>query len=646
MIRLWRLAIGHLLAGSAMWALPAAAEVERFEILSQGPAFEGATFGDTGAYQRIDAIAHLTIDPTSPRGTKIVDLDKAPRNADGLVEFSTEVSILRPAEPSKGNGTLFYEVPNRGRNLSFLLMNLSGGTGVPETAADAGDGLLMKRGYTIVWSGWQTEVDSEKLNATFPVAEGIVGTSREEFVFNKSDPVVTGKLSYPAADLDPASATLTVRQRATDPRSTAPGLSFKYLSETEIEITRPEELDAGAIYEFVYQAKDPKPMGLAFIATADVVSFLRGSAGHGTTTPLEGIEHTIGLGISQSGRFMRDLIYQGFNADAQGNRVFDGAMAHIAGSRKTFTNYRFAQPGRYSRQHEEHDFPGDQFPFTYAETTDPLTGRTDSLLAECRASDTCPNIMHSDTSAELWQARGALVTTSPAGAPLTMPDDVRLYYLSGAPHFSGWSAKSKEAPLCRFGTNPISSAPVMRPLLEAMRAWVSEDVAPPPSRYPTLADGTLVSLAKVSLPDFADDDMIPVYNVLQVRDHSQMPPLGGASYPVLVPPVNADGISIGGIEMARIAVPLGTYLGWNLRKEGLGSGNLCSLTGAFLPFPKDKATALGDGRSAVADRYADVDAYKSAVGQKAEDLVKAGLMLAEDVSLVVNRAGEDFDALN
>lgn len=351
-----------MLIGTVLWTMPAMAEVARFEVLNQGPAFEGASFGTVGAYERIDGTAHITIDPASRRGQKIVDLDKAARNADGLVEFSTDVSILRPADAAKGNGTLFYEVPNRGRNLSFLLMNLSGGVGVPVTAAEAGDGLLMKQGYTIVWSGWQSDVDSTMINATFPVAEGVAGTSREEFVFNNADPVITGKLSYPAADLDPANATLSVRQRATDPRSTAPGLSFRYLSETEIEITRPETVDAGAIYELVYQARDAKPMGLAFVATADVVSYLRGNSGHGAATPLEGIERTIGLGISQSGRFMRDLIYQGFNADGAGNRVFDGAMAHIAGSRKTFTKYRFAQPGRYSRQHEDHDFPGDQFP--------------------------------------------------------------------------------------------------------------------------------------------------------------------------------------------------------------------------------------------------------------------------------------------
>lgn len=634
---------GALLCAAA--AGTASADVVRFEILNQGPAFEGATFGDTGAYERIDAIAHLAIDPASPRGQKIVDLDKAPRNADGLVEFSTDVFILRPADAAKSNGVLFYEVPNRGRNLSFLLMNLSSGVGVPEKADEAGDGFLMKNGYTVVWSGWQADVDEASINASFPIAEGVTGLSRDEFIFGKTDPVIAGQLSYPAADTDPAKATLTVRQRTTDPRSTAPGLSFRYLSDTEIEITRPEVLDAGAIYEFVYPAKDAKPTGLAFAATADVVSFLRGNAGHGEASPLSGIDHTIALGISQSGRFLRDFIYQGFNADAEGARIFDGAMPHIAGSRKTFTNYRFAQPGRYSRQHEDHDFPGDQFPFTYTETTDPLTGRTDSMLAECSASGTCPKIIHTDTATEFWQARAALMTTSPAGEALNMPDDVRLFFLSGAPHFSGWGASSKEAPLCRFPSNPISSGPVMRALLEAMRGWVADGTPPPVSRYPTLADGTLVPLGKLALPDLPDDNIVPVYNVLQVQDHGSVPPSAGAAYPVLVPQMDADGLGMGGVATPRIAAALGSYLGWNLRKPGQAPGNLCSLTGSFLAFAADAASAEGDGRTPLAGRYADAEAYGAAVGAKAGELAEAGLLLADDVALVTERAKADFEAL-
>ncbi|HEU0222068.1 MAG TPA: alpha/beta hydrolase domain-containing protein, partial [Paracoccaceae bacterium] len=527
MRRLGRGVLGAALTAGLM-AGGAWAKVVDFRIVETiSPAFDGTAFGE-GAYERIDAIAEFAIDPKSERGQRIVDLDKAPVDAAGMVRFSTEVTILRPVDAPKGSGMLFYDVPNRGRNLAFMLMNLSSGAGIPKAAEDAGDGYLMAEGYTIVWSGWQTGLPDELLNLTLPVLPEVTGLSREEFVFDKPGAASEAALSYPAADLDPAKATLTVRQRATDPRATPAGLGFRYLSPTAIEITRPEGFDAGAIYEFIYPAKDAVPAGLAFVATSDLISFLRGSPGHDAESPLAGITHTVGLGISQSGRFLRDLIYQGFNADEAGARVFDGAIPHIAGSRKTFTNYRFAQPGRYSRQHEDHDFPGDQFPFTYAEATDPVTGRAESILSACRATDTCPKIMHTDTSTEFWQARASLVSTSPAGEPLTMPEDVRLYYIAGAPHFGPWSAKSGATETCRFPSNPVSSAPVMRALLAAMRDWVQADKAPPASRYPSLADGTLVTLADLKLPSLPEGELVPPFNELKAQDYGSLPPKAGA----------------------------------------------------------------------------------------------------------------------
>lgn len=280
----------------------------------------------------------------------------------------------------------------------------------------------------MVWSGWQTGLSDSLIEIDLPVIEGVTGESREEFVFDNHESVSVASLTYPAADLNPERATLTVRPTPDAPRRMVEGLSFRYLDEDRIEIQRPTSMDGGAIYEFIYPAKHAVPAGLGMLATSDLVSFLKGAQGHDVETPLSSIEHTVAMGISQSGRFLRDLIYQGYNADSQGNRVFDGAMVHIAGSRKTFTNYPFAQPGRFSRQHEDHDAVGDQFPFSYVEMLDPLTGQSDSILAACRENNTCPKLMHTDTSAEFWQARASLVSTSPSGDPLTMPDDVRLYF--------------------------------------------------------------------------------------------------------------------------------------------------------------------------------------------------------------------------
>lgn len=615
------------------------ARVTGFQIQSSSPAFEGQTFGDTGAYERIDAIATIAVNPDSPANAGIVDIEKAPRNAKGEVEFSTEVFILRPADAAKKSPFLFYEVPNRGRNLSFMLLNRTEGSGVPEKKEDAGDGFLMTRGDTVVWSGWQSDLPDAGINITLPTLSGVKGTSREQMIFDK--PGETGKISltYPAADMDPSKATLTVRATPNDAASTPEGLTFKYVSATEVEITRPAGLDAGAIYDFVYPAEGSVPAGLAFAATRDVISFLRGNEGHDAENPLSGVEHTIGMGISQSGRFVRDFIYQGFNADEGGKKVFDGAMAHIAGSRKTYTNYRFALAGRYSRQHEDHDYPGDQFPFTYALTTDPLTNKRESILSACTVSDTCPKIMHSDTSTEFWQGRAYLVSTSPEGEPLTMPDNVRLYFLAGAPHFNSWGTQSNMSKTCVNPTNPLSSAPVMRALYAAMEDWISKDTAPPASSFPSLAEETLVKLDDLKLPQIAGTTEKPRFNTLRVMDHSEKPPVQGAAYMEYVPSVDKDGIPLGGIRLPVVAAPLGSYAGWNLRGAGFAEGELCSLTGSYQPFPK--AADAQDSRDPIDARYKDEQAYLDAVKAAAEGLIAQKLMLEGDVDYVLERAKAD-----
>ncbi|MFC0337159.1 hypothetical protein SAMN05421848_2072 [Kushneria avicenniae] len=612
---------------------PAEARVTGFEVTSTAPMYEGRRFGQAGRYQKIEGVAHFSVDPDAERVAHIAGIDRAPLNHKGEVELSAEVVILQPT--GKQSGTLFYDVPNRGRNLSFALLNRSG-ISDRFSVDDAGDGFLMQRGDTLVWGGWQTGLADNLLTMTLPVLEGVTGPSREQFIFDNTDRVQRETLSYPAASTDHDAATLTVRASPLAPRQTPKGLSFRYIDDRTIEITRPDGFDAGAIYEFIHPARNALPSGLALVATSDLVSFLRGRPGHDVTPPIHNIDHTLGLGISQSGRFLRDLIYQGFNADEQGQRVFDGAMVHIAGSRKTFTNALFAQPGRFSRQHEDHDYPGDQFPFTYTSYTDPLTGRTDSILAACTASNTCPRLMHSDTSTEFWQGRASLVSSTPDGSPLKMPGNVRLYFLAGLPHLNAWGAASAHKAMCQYPTNPLSPAPVMRALARDMQAWINDGTAPPPSRYPGLEPDTLVAPDALALPRINDTIPSPVVNTLHVMHHDTQPPTMGAAYPVRVPRVDADGIPEGGVRLPYVVASLGTYRGWNLRAKGFAEGDLCSLEGSYLPFPT--SSAANDSRAPISARYADEKAYREAVRQAGEQLVETRLMLPEDVDIVVREA--------
>jgi hypothetical protein len=650
---------GLLLAGLSFVALTAGAEarVVGFEVTrTEAPAFAGRSF-EAGSYEKIVARVTMAVKPEDAHNAGIVDLALAPRNAAGEVVFSTDVHILKPADPARGNGKLLYEVPNRGRKLGLSLLNDAPMVNDPASAADAGNGFLMDQGYTLVWSGWQGDLATAGglLGLDVPTVPGVTGESREEFVFDDTKgtegPVVAVDLSYPAADADPAKARLTVRAREGDARATPDGLSFKFLSPTRIEIIKAPGFDAGAIYEFIYTAKDPKVMGLGFAAVRDLVSFLRyeRAAPDGSANPLAAdgapdLKAAYAIGISQSGRFLRDLLYQGFNDDESGRPVFDGLMPHIAGARRTFTNARFAQPGRYSRDHEDHLYPGDAFPFSYATSLDPIGGSTDGILKRCEAAGACPKVIQTDTDTEAVQARLSLVVTDTAGKPLALPANVRAYYFAGLPHFTPFGAKSTPVAACQLPSNPLHAGAPMRALLVALDAWVSEGREPPPSRYPGLEEGTLVAAQEAGYDGIPGLKFAGEHNEKSLVDHTRMPPVAGPAYPVFLPRVDADGHAVAGIRLPAIEAPTATYLGWNLRKAGFAEGAICGLTGSEIPLARTGAARqqAGDGRLSVEERYPDHAAYVAAVTTAARKLVGERLMLPADADTIV-RAAEASD---
>lgn len=647
----------------AMLLIPALAEARVTRLIITGvesPTFEGVRFGSVKQYERLVARASGELDPTDPLNAGIVNIDKAPRNASGLVEYEVDVFILKPVDLRRGNGRIFYDVLNRGNKLAIRFVNGGPRTNNPRLAADVGTGFLMNEGYTIVWSGWQGDVapGNNRLLADFPIATNadgtpIEGTSREEFINRSNASTFVGNLSYPAADLNPALATLTVRENETDPRQTPAGLAFRYLSDRQIEITRPADpaFDGGAIFEFIYPAKDPTVMGMGFAAVRDVVSHLRYevSDDFGVPNPLApggtpSVEKVLAIGISQSGRFLRDLIYQGFNQDEAGRIVFDGAIPHIAGSRKTFTNFEFAQPGRFARQHEDHLFPGDQFPFTYGILTDPISGRTDGILAKCQATGTCPNIMHTDSDTEMWQARGSLVVTDTTGAHITLPDNVRAYLFAGTQH---GPAATPARGICQQLSNPLNYKPHLRALTAALDRWVTDGRKPPASRYPTVADGTLVPPDQVStgFPNIPGVTYNGLVNGLRLTDQSVQPPFEGAAYPVFVSKVDADGNGVAGVRHPLLEVPIATHTGWNLRAAGQAENALCSLTGSFIPFAVTETDRLlsGDPRPSLEERFGDHEGYAKAVKRAANELRKQereGFLLNEDRKRIEEEAAQ------
>ncbi len=627
--------------------------VIRFEVVSvESPAFGGTAFGASGPYERIKARALVAVDPAEPRNAGIVDIAAAPRNAQGLVEAVADVEIVKPVDLARGNGVLFYDVLNRGRKLGLGLINDAPLTNEPSKAADAGNGFLMREGYTIVWSAWQGDLAAGGgvMLLTVPTVPNVTGTSREEIIFEHERSPAEATLAYPAAEPDPAKAVMTVRRQEADARERPAGLAFRFLSPIRIQIDRPAGYDAGAIYELIYTAKEPTVLGLGFAATRDIIAFLRRERADegGVPNPLapQGrpmAHRAYALGISQSGRFLRDMLYQGFNEDEAGRVVFDAMIPHIAGARRTFVNYRFAQPGRYSRQHEDHVYPGDQFPFTYGVTTDALSGRTDGVMARCLAAGHCPKIVHTDTDTEVFQARLSLLVTDSTGRHIDLPASVRAYLLSGMPHFNAIGLRAQPSPTCQAPANPLHAGSAMRALVVALDRWVKDGAEPPASRFPMRAHGTLVQPER----EHAGFPTVPglVYggrvNGVQVVDQSSQPPKLGPQYPVLIARVDPDGHAIAGIRLPVIEAPRATYTGWNLRKAGFGDGALCSLTGAAVALAATPADRQhGDARRSIAERYPTAEAYVEAVRQAANRLVGERLLLREDADAMIAAAAE------
>jgi len=637
------------------------------------PVFAGAEFGAVGAYECISGTVHGALDPVHPLNATIVNLDKAPRNTAGWVEYTSEFSLMKPIDLTLGNGILVYDVVNRGNKTILTRVNRGTEGNRPVTAAHAGDGLLMRHGFSIIWSAWQTEVPAgnDRLNAQFPIATKnggpIVKTSRDEFIPEGaggpgdlfiqeiSDSIFIATLSYAAADMDPARASLTIRQREGDKRAMPPGLTWRYVDARHIEVTRPGgAYDRGAIYEFIYPARDPAVMGIGFAAIRDLTAFLRhgtvDAAGNPNPFALAGrpaMRHALGFGISQSGRVLRDFVHLGFNEDNASRPVFDGVFAIVGGSRRTFINQEFAQPGRYSRQHEDHSFLDDQFPFTYSMLTDPISGQTDGILRRATERNVCPKVLHLDADSDLWAARASLVVTDTMGNDVALPDNVRAYLTASVQHAVH---RPPVKPATQLPSNPLSYAWSMRALLLALADWVVGGTPPPPSRFPSRTAGTLVTLeeAAACFPKIPGMAFPEVLNELHLRDHSVEPPRDGAKYPVFVCATDADGNSRDGILHPLVTVPIATHTGWSLRAPGYAEGDLFSVQGSILPFPETDAdrSRTGDPRRSRAARYPTRDAWVAALRTAADALVAERHLLREDADRLLAAAEESWDVMD
>lgn len=587
----------------------------------------GAEFGATGAYTRLNGTAFGELDPAHPGNRGIALLDKAPRNARGRVEYRSDFVILRPTDPVRGNGRILYEVNNRGRIMLFANMCAGAVGNTPKTAAELGNGFPLRLGYSLVWSGWDPGAPKATgLSLEVPEASNgekpIVRRIREEFVSGtRLGALPAFRLSHEAATWD---ATMTMRRSQTAPREKMP---FEFVDNRSVRLLPDGALpEPGSIYELHYDATKPRVLGIGFAATRDLISHLRR---HGDEVLGRAVTHTLAFGISQAGRYLRDHIAQGFNADESGARVFDGVFTHVAGIGRVFHNTPFAQPFRTRTWHEDHDFPEVEFPFSAATLVDPISGTSDALL---RGEESDPKLIETNTSTEYWQKGASLLHTDPLGTQdVALPAKVRGYLLAGTQH-GGKANMPRDKGPCVNPRNWHDPMPAIRALLVALDEWVVTDRAPPDSRLPHIADGTLVPAKEVVLP--------PVPGLTRPRAANDVAPLPDWTQPqaparawrALVPQVDLDGNERAGIRLPDIAVPRGTFTGWNLYAAPYASGELADRDGTFLAFAETPAArqAAGDPRPSLQERCADAAAYGAAVRDCVAALQRDRLLLAED----------------
>lgn len=635
--------------------MAAQAALVRVEISERSAILGGKAFGKAGAYERLIGKAYFAVDPAAEANRDVVNLALAPRNASGQVEFYADFVLFAPVDPKKSNGTLFFEVSNRGRKGLLSAFSHAQGSNDPRTAAEFGDALLLEQGFTLAWLGWQFDVPREPplMSVTVPVAKKldgapIQGVVRSDFVpdagitsFSLGDRLF---FPYRAADPNDLTATLTERSLANGPRRVIPRGDWSF-TEDRGGVRKASGFESGKIYEVVYKSQDPPVVGLGMAGIRDFISALKAGTAPGPLAALApAARRTLGYGSSQSGRFLRTFLYQGFNRDEQGRRVFDGVWANVAGGGRGNFNHQFAQPSRDARPFFNFYYATDIFPFTDRKQRDPVTGMDDGILVRAERNNVAPKIFYTNSAYEYYGRAASLMHTTIDGkgdAPLA--PNTRLYVMAGGNHGPGSMPPTVSANT-RYLNNGNDYQWILRGLLVSMQHWLADGVEPPPSVYPRVDRQELAPIEKIRYPklpgvvpparvhDVFRLDFGPDFRTKGIVSYE--PPKLGAPFPILVPQVDADGNDIGGLKTPQVALPLAAHTGWNLRNPKIGSPEeLFSMVGSYFPFPK----------AVVLKRYENRAAYLGRIRAAAEKLVQGRYLLERDVASVETLSGKEWD---
>ncbi len=638
--------------------------VTALEITARSLVLDGRPFGAAGAYEKLAGTLRFAVDPGHRANAAITDLDRAERGAGGRVEFQGDFYLLRPADAARGNRSLLLDLPNRGRKVALGMFNSAVRVADPATVEDFGNGFLMRHGFTVAWIGWQHDVPRRDglMALDVPRARGVSGLARCEF--RPNTPVDELPLAdryhipHPAAERDDPAARLTVRAHGGAAAVAVPRGAWRFTADAA-HIRLEGGFAPGHIYDLVYRASDPPLVGLGFLAVRDTAAWLRHASAAAGNPCAGALDRAYVFGVSQSGRFLRHLLYLGLDETEDGRLAFDAVIPHVAGARRGEFNLRFGQPSLNAQE-----ALGSLFPFIDEVSTDPVTGQRDGLLARLSARGRAPRIVAINTAAEYWRGDGSLVHTDVEGRRDVEPAaGIRVYLFAGCQHTPGALPPPETDPNTGGrGIHPfnvVDYAPLLRAALVNVDRWVGEGIEPPPSAVPRLADGTAVAGEATSatfraIPGVRFPDRLARPARLDFGPETargiatELPPKVGGQFPSYVCAVDADGNEVAGIRPVELRAPLATVTGWNPRHPAQGApGDLMQMMGSTLPFPRTRQARerAGDPRLAIAERYASREAYLAAVRAAAEALVAARHALAEDVEAMVERGGRLWDWL-
>lgn len=679
------------------WAPSSDARITRIVIDTRtSPAFGGASFGTAGQYETIAGRVFGELDPFDPHNAIINDIELAPRNANGNVEYMATFFLVKPTDMSKSSGFMWQDVPNRGGRITI--------------SSD-----LRAMGDVGLSSGWQGDNSGETAHqpapgntneyAVVPIPRNpdrspITGTVMGRILNPSglnSSPIIehSNPIPYRPITLDTTQATLESRDHETIEgvvtgitRIPSSDWAWARCSATSPFPGTPDPTQIcvkggflpNKVYQVVFTAKDPYILAVGSAAFRDAASFFRYETqdDFGTPNPVANqIKWVATRGSSQSGTFVRQLIHFGFTQDEANRKVYDGAWPIVA-ARRIALNFRFAKPDLVMKLYEA----GSEGPLWWHKYPDQVRGLPPGgILERCERSNTCPKVFEHFGAAEVW---GQKLTTGWVGtsakADIPLPKNVRRYYFASSPHgggAGGFNVNPGNIPQCNsqgygpatFPGNPLPQSDAVLALRVHFRNWIMKGTLPPPSVYPTLAKKQLVEPTKTAMgfpeipavrasanPDAPNDFIMAMLDYdwgpgLDYSDnigfHSFEPPIVRQVIPQVVPRVDADGNETVGVPVVLLKAPLGTYLGWNVVASGFNKGKVCNYTGGWIPFARSKAQRLanGDPRLSLEERYGNHAGYVAAVRKAAAETVAAGFLLQADADRLVAQA-EASNVLN